>query len=161
MLPPTDEQGRFVAVHRDGSILKRLLAKPIDLVISGLTSWGFSQVLPLPVATAIGLGWLCLSDWAGSPGKWVWRLKVIMMDGSPVTAAASFKRNVLLALPTLGRSISRAGWTGLDADAARWDLGILACVGLSIAFGEVFGILIQPMNRRWGDTLAGTRVVER
>ncbi|MFZ5441310.1 MAG: RDD family protein [Myxococcota bacterium] len=161
MLPPTDEHGRFVAVLRDGSILKRLLAKPIDLVVAGVASWGFSRMLPLPAATAIGMTWLCLSDWSGSPGKWVWRLKTVMLDGSPVTALASIKRNVVLALPTLGRSLIVAGWSGLDADASKWDRGILACVGLAVAFGELMGILVQPMNRRWGDVFAGTRVVER
>lgn len=160
-LPPTDAQGRFVPVFRDGSILKRMFAKLIDSIVCGVTIWGFSKCMELPWAAAIGVFWYCTADASGSPGKWFFRLRVVMMSGAPVTMFAALKRNVVLGLPTLGRAMITAGWGGLDADASKWDRGFLACVGLAVVLGEVIGMLLQPMNRRWGDTFAGTRVVER
>jgi uncharacterized RDD family membrane protein YckC len=37
----------------------------------------------------------------------------------------------------------------------------VACIGLSVMLGELIGMVMQPQNRRWGDTFARTRVVER
>ncbi len=161
MIPPTDERGRFVPVLRDGSILKRLFARGLDAVLSGGATLVLSRVMPLPLASLLCVSWFCLSDWSGSPGKWLLRLRVVMVDGSQVTAIAALKRNVVLGLPTFGRALITAGWSGLEGDAGMWDRGVLACVGLAVAFGEVLGMILQPQNRRWGDHIAGTRVVER
>ena len=160
-LPPTDEAGRFVPNLRTGSIIKRICAKLFDAVVAGLTSWGLSTMMPLPVASLIGTGWFCLADWAGSPGKWLFQLRVVTLQGEAIGPLASLKRNVVLGLPTILRSMLVAGWLGVQGEGQQWDRGALACVGLSVALGELIGMVLQPDNRRWGDTFARSRVVDR
>lgn len=160
-LPPTDAQGRFVAELQTGSIIKRCFARLLDAVVAGLTTFGFSLVMPLPFASLLGTGWFCLADWSGSPGKWLFRLRVVTLEGAPVGAIAALKRNVVLGLPTFARALMTSGWLGLQGDAQKWDRGLLACVGLAVVLGELVGMVMQPQNRRWGDVFAGTRVVDR
>lgn len=160
-LPPTDDQGRFLPQFRDGSILRRIFAKLLDALLTGVASWGFSLLMPLPVASLLAVLWFCLADWSGSPGKWFLRLRVVMLDGAPVTPLASLKRNVVLGLPVVARAVIVAGWTGLDATASQWDRVSVACIGLAVTLGELIGMVFQPMNRRWGDAFARTRVVDR
>jgi uncharacterized RDD family membrane protein YckC len=160
-LPPTDEQGRFLPNLRTASIIKRLAAKLIDAIVTGFTTFGFSLVLPLPYASFIGVSWFCLSDWSGSPGKWLFQVRAVTEAGAPLGALASLKRNVLLGLPTFLRALMTAGWLGMQGEDQVWDRGFLACVSLSVMLGEVVGMVMQPENRRWGDTFARSRVVDR
>ncbi len=161
MLPPTDEAGRFLPNLRTGSILKRIFAKMIDAIVAGLTSWGFSTVMPLPLASLLGTGWFMLTDWSGSPGKWLFQLRAVTLEGAPLGPLAALKRNIVLGLPTILRSMLVAGWLGLQGENQQWDRGLLACVGLSVTLGELIGMVLQPDNRRWGDTFARSRVVDR
>jgi uncharacterized RDD family membrane protein YckC len=159
-LPPVDEQGRFQAQLVQASFASRLVAKAIDLVLSGLVSLGFLAVTSRPLASLVGMAWLCLTDWSGSPGKWLLRIRTVGTDGRPCGPLASLQRNFMLALPTLGRSLIVSGWFG--ADPQSWaDRLVLAVVGLGIALGEVAGMVLREQGRRWGDRLAGTRVVRR
>ncbi|HEY0882569.1 MAG TPA: RDD family protein [Archangium sp.] len=161
MLPETDEQGRFKPVLRNGSMIRRAAAKLIDAVIGGFTTWTFSRFMPLPFASLVGVGWFLATDWSGSPGKWLLRLKTVNLEGGEVSLIASLKRNVILGLPTLARAFLVSGWVGLQGENMVWDRGFLACVGLSIFAGELFGMFTHPEARRWGDLFARTRVVER
>lgn len=160
-LPPTDEQGRFLPELRTGSILKRCVAKLLDAVIAGVTTFGFSMMMPLPFASLIGTGWFCLADWSGSPGKWLFRLRAVTLAGAPLGPVASLKRNIVLGLPTIARAFLVSGWVGLQGENLKWDRGFLACVGLAVFLGELVGMVMQPDNRRWGDTFARSRVVDR
>lgn len=160
-LPPLDEHGRFQAELVPASTAARLVAKFIDFVVAGATSFGFTALLPAPVASLVGMTWLCLTDWSGSPGKWLLRLRTVHPDGRPCGVGASLLRNFMLALPTLGRALIVSGWSGASASEATWDRAILAVVGLGIASGEVVGMVLREQGRRWGDRLAGTRVVRR
>lgn len=159
-VPPQDG-GRFKPTLVTGPTYRRVLAKLLDAIVSGVTSWGFSRVLPLPWAALVGTGWFMLCDWAGSPGKWLFRLKVVHDDGSPAGPLAALKRNLVLGLPTIGRAFIVSGLTGASADAAKWDRGFVACVGLAVVVGELVGMIIDAQGRRWGDRFARTRVVER
>jgi uncharacterized RDD family membrane protein YckC len=161
MLPPTDEQGRFLPNMRTGSMIKRVFAKLIDAVICGSTTVGFSAVMPLPWASFIGVSWFVLTDWSGSPGKWLFQLRAVTLDGKPLGALASIQRNLLLGLPNFLGALSSSGVLGLQGDARKWDRGIMACLSLTFFLGELIGMLMQPENRRWGDTFARSRVVDR
>lgn len=160
-VPPRSEGERFKPVLVTAPTYRRVLAKLLDAIVSGATSWGFSFLMPMPYAVLIGVGWFMLCDWSGSWGKWLFRIKVVMLDGAPVGAIASLLRNLVLGLPTIGRAFIVSGWSGATGDAAKWDRGLLACVGLAVAFGELLGMVIDKEGRRWSDRFAGTRVVER
>lgn len=160
-LPPVDQQGRFQAELVQASTGSRLVAKFIDFVIAGGTSFGFTALLPGPLASLVGMTWLCLTDWSGSPGKWLFRLRTVHLDGRPCGLGGSLLRNFMLALPTLGRAVIVSGWSGAAGTEATWDRAILAVVGLGIALGEVIGMVLREQGRRWGDRVAGTRVVRR
>lgn len=160
-LPPTDEQGRFLPNMRRGSVIKRVFAKLIDAVICGFTTGGLSVVMPLPWASLIAVSWFLLTDWSGSPGKWLFQLRAATLEGQPLGPLASIKRNLLLGLPTFLRALSVSGVLGLQGDAQKWDRGISACLALTFVFGELVGMAMQPESRRWGDTFAHSRVVDR
>lgn len=160
-LPPTDEQGRFLPNLRTGSVIKRIFAKLIDAVICGFTTGGLSLVMPLPWASFIGVSWFVLTDWSGSPGKWLFQLRAVTLDGKELGPLASIKRNLLLGLPTFLRALSASGVLGLQGDQQKWDRGITACLSLTFFFGELIGMAMQPESRRWGDTFARSRVVDR
>jgi len=160
-LPPTDEQGRFLPQLETGSMFKRVFAKFLDALLTGAFSASLLLVLPMPWAALIGTSWFMLSDWFGSPAKWLFRLKVVHLDGSAIGPFASLQRNFMLGLPTIARAVIVSGWWGADVDAAKWDRGAVACIGLSVMLGELIGMVMQPQNRRWGDHFARTRVVER
>jgi uncharacterized RDD family membrane protein YckC len=159
--PELDEAGRFKPVLRRGPFASRLAAKLIDAVISGFTTWTFTRFAPLPVASLVGVGWFLLTDWFGSPGKWLLRLKTVTLEGHEITLVMSFKRNLLLGLPTLARALLVSGVIGLQGENMVYDRGLLACVGLSVVLAELFGMLTHPESRRWGDIFARTRVVVR
>lgn len=160
-LPPTDEQGRFLPQLETGSMIKRFFAKLLDAILTGAFSASLWLLLPMPWPAVIGTSWFMLSDWFGSPAKWLLRLKVVHLDGSAIGPIASLKRNFMLGLPTIARAVIVSGWWGTDVDSAKWDRGALACIGIAVLIGELVGMIMQPQNRRWGDHFAGTRVVER
>ncbi|MDP2272773.1 MAG: RDD family protein [Archangium sp.] len=161
MLPPTDSQGRFLPNLRTASILKRCCAKVIDAILSGITTFTFLALMPLPFASVIGTSWFCLTDWFGSPGKWLFQIRAVNLDGSPLSPLASIKRNLILGLPTFLRALITAGLIGAQGEDQKWERLILALVSLSVFFGELVGMVMQPDNRRWGDTFARSRVVDR
>ncbi len=137
----------------------RIAAKLIDAVVAGVTSAGFTALLPVPLATLIGTGWFMLSDWGGSPGKWLFGLETVMEPGGPATLVASLKRNLLLGIPTIGRALVVSGWTQATGDEARWDRAFISLVGLGVTVSELSGLLRS--GRRFGDRFGGTVVRRR
>lgn len=146
---------------RKGSVAKRMFAKLIDAVVAGVTTWSFWRVMPLPFASFIGMTWFCLTDWSGSPGKWLLRLKAVTLEGAPLSAVASLKRNLLLGMPTFLRALLVSGWLGAQGDDVKGERGLLALVSLAVYLREFIGLVKQPESRRWGDIFARSRVVDR
>ena len=161
MLPPTDAAGRFLPNLRTASIIKRCFAKLIDATLAGLTTFGFLALMPLPHASFLSTSWFCLTDWFGSPGKWLFQIRAVNLDGAPLSPIASLKRNLVLGLPTFLRALITAGLIGAQGEDQKWERLILALVSLAVFFGELVGMVMQPDNRRWGDTFARSRVVNR
>lgn len=161
-LPPTDEAGRFLPELRTASIFSRYFAKAVDITIAGVTIVVLTLVTQsYPAAALIGASWFMLTDWAGSPGKWLLRVRAVTLAGARLGPIASLKRNLVLALPTLSHALLVGGWVGLQGEDRKWDAGILLCVGVVVVLGEFVGMLMQPESRRWGDTFARSRVVDR
>ncbi len=161
MLPPTDAAGRFLPNLRTASIIKRCFAKLIDAICSGITTFTLLALMPLPFASFLGTSWFCLTDWFGSPGKWLFQIRAVNLDGAPLSPLAAIKRNLILGLPTFLRALIMAGYFGTQVGDQKWERLILALVSLSVFFGELVGMVMQPDNRRWGDSFARSRVVDR
>ena len=162
MLPPTDAQGRFLPQLRTASIFSRYFAKAADFTLAAtnivvLTIAG----VPYPWAALSGSAWFLLSDWAGSPGKWLLQIRAVTLVGAPVGPLSSFKRNLVLALPTLSHALLVGGWVGMQGDGRKWDAGLLLCIGFIVVLGEFMGMLMQPESRRWGDVFGRSRVIDR
>jgi len=161
-LPPTDEAGRFLLELRTASIFSRYFAKGTDLTIAGVMIVVLTLVThSYPAAAILGATWFMLTDWAGSPGKWLLRIRAVTLTGAPLGPLASLKRNLVLGLPTVSHALLVGGWVGLQGDDRKWDAGIVLCVGLVVVLGEFIGMVMQPESRRWGDTFARSRVVDR
>ena len=160
-LPPTDDAGRFLPNLRTGSIIKRCVAKFLDLLVAGVVTGGLALVIPFPLASLVGMSWLCLTDWLGSPGKWLFQLRAVTLEGAPLGPLAALKRNGVLGLPSVAQAFLASGWIGLQGQNQKWDGALIACVGLAVWLGEIIGMVMQPENRRWGDAFARSRVVDR
>lgn len=81
-----------------------------------------------------------------SLGKKIIKLRPERLDGSPMTLETSIKRNWTLSLGYLG-AVPAVGW-------------ILGLASLGLVVYEIYKVLTDPAGRRWGDELAGTKVVE-
>lgn len=160
-LPPADAAGRFLPNLRTGSIFKRCFAKILDFMVAGCVTAALWLLVPLLVASLVSMLWLCLSDWVGSPGKWLFQLRAVTVEGRRLAPLASLKRNVILGLPTVAQAFLLSGWVGLQGQNQKWDVGLIACVGFAVWLGELIGMVMQPENRRWGDAFARSRVVDR
>lgn len=134
----------------------RIAAKLIDAVIAGVTSAGLSTALSPPVAVTVGTGWFLVSDWGGSPGKWLLGLETVMERGGPATLEASVRRNLLLGLPTIGRALVTAGWTHASSGEALWDRLFISLVGMGVTLVELSGLVRG--GRRLGDRFGATIV---
>ena len=136
-------------------LTKRGIAAVIDGVIAGV----LSQV-PL-VGWIAGMGYILVRDgldfeWMNrqSVGKKLMGLKTVRLDGQPMEISTSVRRNWMFALGTLAGLFA---WIPI--------LGFLAVLAVSlvsflIAVYEVYLVFTDKEGRRWGDTFAGTKVIE-
>jgi uncharacterized RDD family membrane protein YckC len=88
-----------------------------------------------------------------SLGKVVMKLAVVRDDGAPMDVATSFRRNWPLAFASLSvllLFIPILGW---------FLIPFVILAGLVLVIVEIVKVLTAPDGRRWGDELAGTRVV--
>lgn len=138
--------------------LKRFLAKLVDGLIAAVLFWVIALVLPGWIGTFLGTvvaaAYWIVSDgldlefmYRRSLGKKLLGLNVVRMDGRPMDIESSARRNWMFAL----------SWFYYPA---TWILGlIISLVALVIFVYEVYKVLTEPDGHRWGDELAGTRVV--
>jgi uncharacterized RDD family membrane protein YckC len=134
--------------------LTRFLAFLVDAVVVGVVS-----SVPL-VGGLAGTIYVLLRDGLDvefmrhrSLGKRVMGLRVLRDDGRAMDAAASFRRNWPLAFGSLSvllLFIPVLGWLLIP---------FVLLAGLVFAIVEVVRVLTAEDGRRWGDALAGTRVV--
>jgi uncharacterized RDD family membrane protein YckC len=89
-----------------------------------------------------------------SIGKKVMKLRPITNDGSKMTIEKSIRRNWMFALGAFNGIllfIPILGWLAIM---------ILSIAGLVIGLVEVFKVLTDAEGRRFGDNMAGTKVIE-
>jgi len=140
--------------------LKRFLAKLVDGIIASLIFWLLTAIIPgwfaasLIGALAAGTYWIVCDGLEvefmrhRSLGKKLIGLDVIRTDGAPMNIETSARRNWMFAI----------GWFTYPFGAI---LGLLISLAALVLFVyEVYKVFTEPDAHRWGDELAGTRVVE-
>lgn len=147
------EQGVQPAVKAD--LVKRFLALLIDGVIAAVVSripWLGGILAGLYMLFRDGFDVDFMDH--RSLGKRLMRLRPLRDDGTPVTLEVSARRNWPLAVSSLAVVLLLIPLLG-------WILIPLAWVaGLLLVLLEGYLTITDPEGRRWGDRLAGTRVVE-
>ena len=82
------------------SALVDLLAVPILLgIVAGLILLAVPEGLRNILLIAINIAWLLFRDFVFSPGRKMAGLKLTTVDGSKVTIAQAFIRNILIMIP--------------------------------------------------------------
>jgi len=136
-------------------LVTRFLAFFIDAVIVSVV--GLVPVL----GTLVGIAYALLRDGlhyefmdGRSIGKKLMKLKVVRHDGSPMDMATSARRNWPLAVGSLAQGL-------LILPVIGWILFPFAVIaGALLALFEAYRVVTDPEGRRWGDALAGTKVVQ-
>jgi uncharacterized RDD family membrane protein YckC len=138
-------------------LAKRALAFIIDSVISGAIG-----IIPY-IGGLVGAAYMLLRDGLDlefikqrSLGKKLMKLRPVRLDGKPMDMESSVKRNWMFAL---------SGITQVLVHIQIPILGILLAViigviGFIVGVMEIIFVLKDPEGRRWGDTIAGTKVIE-
>jgi len=135
-------------------LLTRFLAFFIDAVIVSVVG-----LVPL-LGTLVGIAYALLRDGltfefmdGRSIGKKLMKLKVVRHDGSPMDMATSARRNWPLAVGSLAQGL-------LILPVIGWILLPFAVIaGAVLALYEAYKVYSAPDGRRWGDSLAGTKVI--
>ena len=165
---------RFGAVFLDGLIL-------LPITLLAFFGLGFSRLyyfyyfVPGLIFTAFYYMYLVMRNGA-TPGKRILNMRIVMVDGAPVTPKAAILRNVVewafgagstLALGLAGLSVTDAefGPLGylqkvqlLSAHAPKWNM--LAAYGVYAWFAAgALVMLSNPKRRGVHDFLAGTVVI--
>lgn len=134
---------------------KRVIAAVIDGVIGMVI--GF---IPLIGGLAAAGYWLVRDGLEiefmdrRSIGKKVMKLRPVRLDGQPMDIATSARRNWMFAL---GGLISLLLYIPILGWLLMIPVGLLA---LAIGLYELFKVITDDQGRRFGDTMAGTRVTE-
>ena len=136
-------------------LTKRAIAAIIDFAIASVLSR-----IPF-VGWFAGIGYILVRDGLDvelinrqSVGKKLMGLKTVRLDGEPMDVPGSVRRNWMFALGTLAGMIAWIPLLGF--------LTVLAAGLISFLIGvyEVYLVFTDNEGRRWGDTFAGTKVIE-
>lgn len=167
--------------HLDKILQKRLIATFIDFVLIGVAVIFLSLipmfVLPGKLAALVGFfvsavaaTLILLKDSpykignlldGQTPGKKAMNIRVTDLNGEPITAEMSAKRNIIPALPYIIGALGQfssvlptivSGLIGLLIILPLMSLAVIAIIY------EIYQIYSGERNRRWGDTFAGTIV---
>lgn len=134
---------------------KRAIALIIDAVIAAVLG-----VIPI-VGGIVGTVYIVIRDGLDvdfmpnrSLGKKIMNLQPIRLDGAKVDLETSLRRNWMFglgALTSLLIYIPIVGWILIP---------IIGLVALGIGIYEIYLVITDAEGRRWGDRLAGTKVIE-
>jgi uncharacterized RDD family membrane protein YckC len=132
----------------------RFLALLVDSVIAGLLS-----NLPL-IGGLLGAGYFLVRDGLDlevmngrSLGKHLLGLRVERLDGRPMDLEASIRRNWMWGFGPVSAAVAEFPLFG------AFFAVVLSLLVLAVVLYEAYLVLTKADGRRWGDELAGTRVV--
>lgn len=136
-------------------LVKRFLAFLVDSLIAGFAG-ALVGLLSGPAGPVASAAYLMLRDGIDlqqirhrSIGKHVLGLRVRRLDGRPMDFETSLRRNWMFGVGGL----AQASWVfGLGT--------VLSMAGALLIVYEIYRVLTDPAQQRWGDELAGTEVVD-
>jgi uncharacterized RDD family membrane protein YckC len=154
MDPPVTPPPAPTPVGSKPDPLTRFLAYLIDAVIVGVVG-----MVPI-IGGLAGIGYVLVRDGlkydfmdGRSIGKKVMKLRPVRLDGLPMDVNTSVQRNWPLAFASLAQALAFVPVLG-------WVLApFVVLTGLILMAYEAYKVLTDPEGRRFGDGLAGTRVV--
>jgi uncharacterized RDD family membrane protein YckC len=136
-----DTVTRFLAFLIDGIAVGLVGLVPVIGGIAGIAYVLFRDGLDVDVMRHRSLG------------KRLMKLAVVREDGAPMDLMTSARRNWPLAFGSLTQLLIYVpilGWVLIP---------IVLIIGAVLVIFEIVKVVSAPDGRRWGDTLAGTRVV--
>ncbi len=140
--------------------VKRFLAMLIDGIISAVLSFAVGIISSILGGIVAAAYWVVRDgldiDFMKhrSLGKKVMKLNVVRLDGKPMDLETSVKRNWMFgfgAISSILIYIPVLGWILIIVGSL-----LALCIGLY----ECYKVLTDKEGRRWGDELAGTKVIE-
>ncbi len=137
------------AESRRSALARRAGAFFVDLLVVGFLFAIFNFLGPVLAAAYVAFrDGLEIAPFRGrSLGKAALGLRVADSGGESCDARCSLARNWILAVPCLIGVIPILGWIGMPV------------LGSLVVLVETIFALVSPEGRRFGDELAGTRVV--
>jgi uncharacterized RDD family membrane protein YckC len=151
-VPPAERRpSRFKA-----SLVKRFLAVLVDGLVAGLPS-----LLLGGVGSLLGTAYILVRDGLDlafmdrrSIGKRLVGLRVVTLDGSPVTLETSLRRNWMFGLGVFSQVLYHSALLG---GLGAWLVGLAGSV---LGLVEVVLVFVDEDGRRLGDRIANTQVIE-
>ena len=145
----------LTAAGEKADLVKRFVAAIIDGAVAAVVG-----MIPV-IGGLVGLTYILLRDGFEfdfmdyrSVGKKLMKLRPVKDDGTRMTLRDSFQRNWPLVFGSLVQIlifIPVIGWVLIP---------FVALAGLALGIAEIVLVFTNPEGRRWGDRLAGTKVVE-
>ena len=142
---------------------KRIIAAIIDAIPAILVSFilGLIPFIGGIIGGLLAAGWWLVRDGLDlefadkrSLGKKIMKLRPVRLDGQPMTLEVSIKRNLPLAFYCVGYLLWIVPVLGHIVSIPIFIVGGL--VGLV----EAVLVITDADGRRWGDKMAGTKVIE-
>jgi len=134
------------------------LTRFLAFLIDGLIAIGLS-VLPA-IGGLVGAAYFVLRDGFDvdfmprrSLGKEVLGIDVVRLDGRPMDLETSLRRNWMWGLGPVGAAVAVFPLFG------GFFRGLVGLFGAIVGLYEAYRVLTDTNGRRWGDDLAGTKVV--
>ena len=140
--------------------VKRFIALFIDYIIAGIIFWVLLAFLGLYAGPILGFivagGYMMTRD--GLPlefmngrslGKKLMKLRPTRLDGKPMDLEASIKRNWMFGVSYFSY-VTLIGVIG----------NLIGFVAGVVILYECYKVLTDKEGRRWGDELAGTKVID-
>lgn len=150
--PPSPSPGPVIGGKPDP--LTRFLAYLIDAV--AVYAVGLVPV----IGGLVGIAYVLVRDGLDydfmdrrSIGKKIMKLRPVRLDGQPMDIRTSFMRNWPLTIASLAQVlwfVPVVGWVLLP---------FVVVAAVVVAIVEIVRVFTDPEGRRWGDLLAGTKVV--
>lgn len=152
-------------------IVMSIIAAIFCAIAGGWISFATMYLSMALNCAAVG-GYMLLRDFlfqSSSFGKKMMKLRVVTLNGGPITAMHSIRRNIGFGAPTLIAGVLALLFflfiaLGIANNAFYYllyvlPLSLLNLAALAYGIWELITVLNTPEGQRWGDKFAGTRVV--
>lgn len=162
-VPPSAAPAAPATGAGKADLAKRFIAALIDGILVGIVGAvvGFVPFIGGPIAFVVVGGYWLFRDGLDlefankrSVGKQLMKLRPVRLDGQPMDRNISMKRNIPLAIYSVGYLLWIVPVLGHIASIPIFIIGGI------INLIEAVLVITDAEGRRWGDKMAGTKVIE-